>query len=124
MKVIINESQYQKLLEVIREPDLFMSPEEQENYASDYNKRLEEILQEVEEECGWTHNPTLTKENDVAVTYSCYPMQHFAIKKPVPRHEFATAVDDRFGRERVSTTYPMTINRPEDWYVSVTIKKI
>jgi hypothetical protein len=101
-----------------------MSPEEQETYANNYNKRLEEILEEVEEECEWTHNPSLTKETDTVTTYSCYPIQHFARKKPVPRHEFAKAVNDRFGRERVSTTYPMTINRPEDWYVLVTIKKV
>lgn len=123
MKILITEAQLNRLCEMGgRQLDLFMNTDEQDTYNKNYDKRLYEILREVEKACEWTHDQDKVVETELGTMYKCYPVQHFARKTPVPRHEFVRMLSDRLTEKHVTTGYPRTIMRPEDWYVSVTLK--
>lgn len=130
MKIVLNENQLNKLLEVIGsfsdgQTDLFMTTQDEiDNFTNDANIKLEKILVEVEKECGWAHDYDKDIDKGGCVIHKCYPMGYFYTNKPVYRSEFVKRLSERIPKKYLNTSYPMTAIRPEDWYVDVTIKKL
>jgi hypothetical protein len=130
MKIVLNENQLNKLLEVIGsfsdgQTDLFMTTQDEiDNFTNDANIKLEKILREVEKESGWAHDSDRDIDKGNCVIHKCYPMGYFYTNKPVYRSEFIKRLSERIPKKYLNTSYPMTAIRPEDWYVDVTIKKL
>ena len=129
MKIRLNESQLRRLFEANGifpdgQYDLFMNQNEVDKFREEGNKKLEEILREVEKKSGWAHNSSYDIEKEDSITHKCYPMGYFYTHKPIYRHEFIKALTDRIPKQYIQILHPMTAIRPEDWYVDVTIKKV
>lgn len=129
MKIRLNESQLRRLFEANGvfpdgQYDLFMNQDEVDKFREEGNKKLEEILREVEKESGWAHDSSNDIEKEDSITHKCYPMGYFYTRKPIYRHEFIKALTDRIPKQYIQILHPMTAIRPEDWYVDVTIKKV
>jgi len=129
MKLILNESQLRRLFEANGvfpdgQVDLFMNQDEVDEFRANGNKKLEEILREVERESGWAHDSDRDVDKGDRILHRCYPMGYFYSHKPIYRHKFIEALMDRIPKKYIEIIHPMTAIRPEDWYVDVTIKKL
>ena len=123
MVIRLNESQLRRLFETnAKQLDLFMTPEESDEFSREGNKKLEAILREVEDENGWTHN----QENDIdkgeRIIHRCYPMYNFSVRRPVKRTEFEEVLRSRISPKYLEIIHHAAI-RPEDWFVDVSINK-
>lgn len=130
MRILLNESQLNKLLETVGafpdgQTDMFMTTQDEiDQFRKEGDIKYEKILREVEKECGWLHDSDRDIDKGDRVIHKCYPMGYFYTNKPVPRWEFVERLSERISKEYLSILYPRTAIRPEDWYVEVTIKKL
>ena len=130
MKFILSENQLNKLYEIgggaysDGQLDLFLEPNEMESFKENGNQKFLEILKDVERKCGWTHDPKRDSSNGEWFVHQCYPMRHFYYNEPCPRSEFVEMLSSRISNKYLKTSYARTAIRPEDWYVTVMIRKI
>lgn len=130
MKFLLKEAQLQKLFEIgggvhsDGQLDMFLEPEEMDSFRKNSNEKILNILKEVEHGCGWAHDPQRDEDKGGYIVHHCYPLQYFYTNEPVPRHIFVEKLSEKISNKYISTSYPMTVIRPEDWYVTVKIKKV